>query len=459
MNANAAARCVRGRAARKSGLARAALAAGLLLLGSRGGRATAGELPFWAGAARAPETRAAALVAEAGPLIARDRRDDVERRLGPGAEAPPGAARDRLGPAEALLVEAAALRPGDVPTVEALAELQALRDRDAAAQATLERLLERLPPGSEPTLWLQLGALRAKRGAYGEAAAAYEMALHERVLHERVVGAGAAAAGSDVYANLGEVLMADGRLGAAVARYRDAVAVAAAETTGERRPRSQDLALAYYGLAVALDRDHQPAAAREAMGRALAQDPGGAVLRVALVPNRDLFFVPDGDVYYYLGLAAEAEGRAADAGAAFREFLSRRPDSRWAALASAHLHPSGEAGSGVAAGPVPRIVAIGTVQALGGIAAPFIDAAWRERPKLLDECLAAARGAGSVRVAIDLDLDAHGRVTRAAVDGAGPLGDDFARCAEAAVTRKLVVGGPARGKPTRARTEIIVAFP
>jgi tetratricopeptide (TPR) repeat protein len=271
-------------------------------------------------------------------------------------------------------------------------------------------------------------------------------------------------AGTDVYVNLGEVLMADGRLAEAEARYRDAIAVAASETTGERRPRSQDLALAYYGLGVALDRDAQPAAAREAIARALGQDPGGAALKVATITNRDLFFVPDGDVYYYLGLAAEAEGRAMDAEAAFREFLARRPDSRWGAAAAAHLVPLQGGGANAErprapAGPIARVVAFGTVQASGGIAAPLIDAAWRARPTLLDECLEATRGAGSVRLGIEVDIDARGRVTRAIVEAPAPLGAGFARCAEGAVTRKLSVASPARGKPTHARTEIIVAFP
>jgi tetratricopeptide (TPR) repeat protein len=400
------------------------------LIVAPGRRAVAGERPFWVGAASVADLRAAALGAEAGQL----------------------ASRGRLNEAEALLARAAALRPADTVTVEALADLQTTRGETRAAEATFEGLLERSPAGAEPALWLQLGALRAQRGAYREAAAAYGMA----VIQGRA-GNGAAA---DVYANLGEVLMADGRLGEAEARYRDAIAVATSETTGERRPRSQDLALAYYGLAVALDRDRQPGAAREAMARALAQDPGGAVLKVAVVPNRDLFFVPDGDVYYYLGLAAEVEGRSLDAASAFGEFLSRRPDSRWAAAAGAHLHPGDDKPRGGApAGPSPRVVAVGTVQAAGGLAAPLIDAAWRERPTLLDACLAEARGAGSVRIAVDLDIDARGRVTRAALERAGSLGEDFARCAEAAITGRLTVAGPARGKPTHARSEIIIAFP
>jgi tetratricopeptide (TPR) repeat protein len=398
------------------------------LLGFSGSGEAAGEPPFWVAAAQVGETRAAALATEAAALTARGRLDD----------------------AEAHLVGAAALRPADVAVASALADVQALRGRDLAAAATLERALALAPAGTEPGLWLQLGALRAKLGRYREAAAAYGAAT----------AMAGGAAGTDLYANLAEVLMAEGRLPDAEARYREAIAVAGSETTGERRSRSQDLALAYYGLAVA--RDGQPSAAREAIARALAQDPGGAVLKVATIPNRDLFFVPDGDVYYYLGLAAEVEGRAGDAQAAFREFLARRPDSRWAAVASAHLAPpAGTSSSRPAAPgrPSARVVAFGTVQTSGGIPAPLVDAAWRDRPGLLDECLEGTRGGGSVRIGIEVDLDARGRVTRATVETPGPLGAEFARCAEAAVTHKLAVSGPTRGKPTHARTEIIIAFP
>jgi tetratricopeptide (TPR) repeat protein len=402
----------------------------MLVLGSPGSGVAAGEPPFWVAAAQVGETRAASLAAEAAALAARGRLDD----------------------AEAHLAGAAALRPADVATASALADLQALRGRDLAAAATLERALALGPAGTEPGLWLQLGALRAKLGRYREAAAAYGAAT--------AMADGAAS--TDLYANLAEVLMADGRLPEAEARYRDAIAVAGSETTGERRSRSQDIALAYYGLAVALDRDGQPSAAREAIARALAQDPGGAVLKVATIPNRDLFFVPDGDVYYYLGLAAEVEGRAMDAEAAFREFLARRPDSRWAGAATAHLAPPGATPSsrpGAPGHPSARVVAFGTVQTSGGVPAPLIDAAWRARPGLLDECLEETRGGGSVRIGIEVDLDARGRVTRATLETPGPLGAEFARCAEAAVTHKLAVSGPTRGKPTHARTEIIIAFP
>ena len=259
--------------------------------------------------------------------------------------------------------------------------------------------------------------------------------------------------------------MADGRLAEAEARYRDGIAVATSEVTGERRARAQDLALAYYGLGTALDRDGKPAAAREMIARALAQDPGGALLNVAATSTGDLFFVPEGDVYYYLGLAAEGLGRPVDAEAAFREFLARRPDGPWAAEARAHL--AAKAGRDAdpdrrAAGPGrpgARVVAFGTVRADGAIPAPLVDAAWRARPGLLDACLSEARGQGNVRLSVEMEIDGRGRVVRAAVEAPAPLDGSFARCVEAAVVQGLVLARPAPARPTRARTDLIVSFP
>ena len=73
------------------------------------------------------------------------------------------------------------------------------------------------------------------------------------------------------------------------------------------------------------------------MQRALALDSTTSVLAVAALPNSDLFFVPAGDVYYYVGLARSVAGRREEAADAFREFLAHQPGSRWAMRAEAHL--------------------------------------------------------------------------------------------------------------------------
>jgi tetratricopeptide (TPR) repeat protein len=325
--------------------------------------------------------------------------------------------------------------------------------------------------------WFAAAIARTNQGRYAEAAAAYGAAI--------ATGAEAPA----VYSNLGEVLMADGHLRAAEAAYRDAIALASAVPgTGAMRledplARSQDLVLGYLGLAVALDRDGQAGAAHETMRRALAVDTTMAVLAVAALPDADLFFVPRGEVHYYLGLARAIAGRRDEAAEAFRDFLTAAPQSRWAPQARAHLAELGAAAepgpaasaaragaSSQAPGPRPaggpRVIAAGTVLATGGAAAPLIDAAWREQSAILDACLAAAPELAAahapVRLAVEMTIDRRGRVTSATVKlppGLELRGSSatLVPCLARAIEARLRL--PAAGRPTRARTELLIAVP
>jgi tetratricopeptide (TPR) repeat protein len=347
-------------------------------------------------------------------------------------------------------------------------------------------------PAGETADWFVTAVERTTQGRYVEAAAAYGMAL---------------AAGADapaIYTNLGEVLMADGQLGAAEACYRDAVAAASVprvpsfaslandETLGtprfdDPRGRAQDLTLAYLGLAVALDRDGQMHAAREMMLRALALDSTTSVLTVAELPNSDLFFVPTGDVYYYVGLARSVAGRREEAADAFRQFLAHQPGSRWAMRAQGHLSelgqrtapasptsPSAPSWSSGSPRPEhdrrtgPRVLAAGTVLSTGGSLAPLIDAAWREQAMILDDCLAGApelaAARAPVRLAVELTIDSRGRVSSAAVKlppaaQGWSSAEKFSRCLETAIETRLHLPAPPTKRPTRARTELLVGFP
>ena len=338
-------------------------------------------------------------------------------------------------------------------------------------------------PDGETAGWFVTAVERTTQGRYVEAAAAYGMAL---------------AAGADapaVYANLGEVLMADGQLAAAEACYRDAVATAsvprrpsfasfadpgvqASPDFDDPRGRAQDLTLAYLGLAVALDRDGQTRAAGEMMQRALGLDSTTSVLAVAALPNSDVFFVPAGDVYYYIGLARSVAGRRDEAAEAFREFLAHQPGSKWAARAQGHLRELGESSAprspsapSVSPGPEqgrrsgPRVVAVGTVLSTGGSLAPLLDAAWREQAAIFDDCLGAvpelAAGHVPLRLAVELTLDARGRVSSAAVKlppaaAAWSSAETLSRCLERAITTRLRLPAPPTRRPTRARTELLI---
>jgi tetratricopeptide (TPR) repeat protein len=317
------------------------------------------------------------------------------------------------------------------------------------------------PPGpAAPTAgrggWLQRALDLTKAGRYDAAARAYAAAL------------AAGASDAAVYTNLAEVLMADGRLGEAEARYRDAIAVATAAGAIEVRGAVPDLVLADYGLAVALDRDDQPLAAREMMARASALDPRSAVLELAGRRDGDLFFVPDGEVLYYQGLAASVAGRRAEALEAFRRFAVQLPASRWVRAAEQHIVELSRVRANPSEASGPRIVASGTVLATGGLAAPLVDAAWREQAGILDGCLDVAFPAepigtresrAGIRFAIEIEVDVHGRVTGAVAKVPAPLGETFARCVEAAVKSGLRLRAAGTARTTRARTELIIGVP
>jgi len=315
----------------------------------------------------------------------------------------------------------------------------------------LEKALPRYAGAERIAASIRLGIIRSRLGRYREAASAYGAVVAD------------GAADSAVYSNLAEVLMATGRLHDAEARYRDAISAAGDLGTGERRERVHELALAYYGLSVALDRDDQPMAAREAMMRALANDPTAAVLKVAAASSGDLFFVPEGDIYYYLGLAAEVEGRDGDADAAFQEFIARAPNGRWVRAAEAHLArkaPGRRRMAGVDEA-APRVLAHATVLASGGAGAPLVDAAWRGQIGILDECLDGVRLPPHVtlRFAIEMDVDGNGRPTRVIVKAPAPFEERFARCVESATMQHLRMTVVGAKTLTLARTEMVVGRP
>jgi tetratricopeptide (TPR) repeat protein len=341
--------------------------------------------------------------------------------------------------------------------------------RPAAGSADFWRAAAAVPGERDANRrWSRVGDERANEGRFAAAAAAYVAAI------------AAGAAPPAVAIHLGDVLMAQGELAAAQASYRTAMAAASAGTAPADREaahlddagrRAHDTALACFGMAAALDRAGQGAAARQMVREGLAADPAAAVLEVAALPDGDLRIVPEGEVFYRLGVVRQSSGRRTDAAAAFREYVERAPGGRWAEAAQAHLveleSPAGRRPAR-AGGGGPRLLAVATVLATGGSPAPLIDAAWRNQAGLLDDCLtdgAPALGAGSpVRIAIELEIDGRGRVASATarlpeVAGEAQLREGaraLARCLEDAVRRGLRLPAPPGGRPTRARTELLI---
>jgi len=124
-----------------------------------------------------------------------------------------------------------------------------------------------------------------------------------------------------VHYNLGDELMAAGRLGEALDEYRRAVALAP--------PTKPVVRLA---LAVALDRNEQTDQARNELAAVLAFDPD-----LRSLSADDYVFVPREDVYYYRALALYERGATAEARVNLRTFLAEVPSSPYLARARERL--------------------------------------------------------------------------------------------------------------------------
>jgi tetratricopeptide (TPR) repeat protein len=124
-----------------------------------------------------------------------------------------------------------------------------------------------------------------------------------------------------VHYNLGDELMAVGRLGEALDEYRRAVALAP--------PTKPVVRLA---LAVALDRNEQTDQARNELAGVLAFDP-----ELRSLAAEDYVFVPHEDVYYYRALALYERGATAEARLNLRTFLTELPSSPYLARARERL--------------------------------------------------------------------------------------------------------------------------
>jgi hypothetical protein len=334
--------------------------------------------------------------------------------------------------------------------------------------------------------WLRVARERTRAGAYEVALDAYRrrFALGE--------------ADPTLICNSAELLMALGRLDEAIEQYRESVTILESARDRDRREDSRAIALGYLGLAVALDRSGDPGAAREAIGRALAIDGATAVLDEAVQPDGDVFFVPPGDVFYYLGLVREAQGRGDEAAAAFRSYVdvssAKAAGARAAggARAGRYVHAARDhlsrlvVGSGdhrvaraapfardAIGGFALRVVHEATVEADGPLPAPLIDAAWRLNPRLLDRCLfdvdlalLPAAGDGRepgaprrepLRLRLNVVLDADGSVSAVTAEPGVDLPPTFAVCVEDEVRARLHTSHPTRRKPTRARIDVMLA--
>ena len=120
--------------------------------------------------------------------------------------------------------------------------------------------------------------------------------------------------------NLGDELMAVGRLTEAIEEYRRAVALAA------------DRLMPRLALAVALDRQGELDKSRLELNIALSLDP-----QLRRVFSDEYVFVPSADVHYYLALGMLGRGHTAEARAQLRAFVTELPDGPYSAHALERL--------------------------------------------------------------------------------------------------------------------------
>ncbi|MBK9069604.1 MAG: hypothetical protein IPL79_01130 [Myxococcales bacterium] len=126
---------------------------------------------------------------------------------------------------------------------------------------------------------------------------------------------------SVLHLNLAEVLMMDSSLDASIDEYRVAVSLS-------REPSSA------YGLAVALDRAGYVDEARDVirgLGKSALEE-----YKVS-IDRGDTFYVPEGEVFYYYGVALDALGHGDLARIAFTTFVESGANPQFAPQARAHI--------------------------------------------------------------------------------------------------------------------------
>lgn len=137
--------------------------------------------------------------------------------------------------------------------------------------------------------------------------------------------------------NLAETYMMVGRLDDAIATYQRALDFS-------------DKALSGYGLAVALDRNEQGIRAREVMRNYAEFD------KFASLTKGDVFFVPQGELEYYLALGHEAIGDLQRSEMHYKAFIASGAHPRYQARARENLQWVVELRKrGSKPGKVPRV--------------------------------------------------------------------------------------------------------
>ena len=178
-----------------------------------------------------------------------------------------------------------------------------------------------------------LALAHTKLGHYEKAIAEYDRI--ERILVTRTSGSmrysdSLRRSRSMSHSNAAEMLMTMGRLEEAIRRYHEGLAVAVPIRGYANREELKKQA--YWGLAVAYDRDEQVSKGLEYARRAVSGQP-----RMRYLTSSSVFFVPPGEIHYYFAMGYLAQGNVEQSRKNWQLFVDKLPRDQWAHRARAHL--------------------------------------------------------------------------------------------------------------------------
>lgn len=289
-----------------------------------------------------------------------------------------------------------------------------------------------------------------KLGKYEEAISEYDQA--ERILVARIPGAKRHERDPLLYSrsmchsNAAEMLMTMGRLEEAIRRYHEGLTVAMSMRYLPNK-RENVKRQAYWGLAVAYDRDEQ-------VGKALqyARLAAAGHARLDYLNSSSVFFVPDGEIHYYFAIGHLAQGKSEQAAKHWQKFVDKLPKDQWANRARAHLADLKRSKQPVTVSTKKKAPAIGTTRR-DPSAGDRSSAEYRIRnylapiSKCYDKLLKRDRDA-SGRLKVEVRISVKGKVKRARVVYSTVGDRGLSRCVVGQI-RKIQFNRQSTGKPLK----------
>ncbi len=267
---------------------------------------------------------------------------------------------------------------------------------------------------NDNNLAFSLALAHTKLGQYDKAIAEYDRV--ERILITRTSGSmryadGVRRSRSMSHSNAAEMLMTMGRLEESIRRYHEGLTIA----RGIRNysSRNELIKQAYWGLAVAYDRDEQVSKGLEHARLAVSGQP-----KMRYLNSSSVFFVPQGEIHYYFGMGYLVQGKPELSRKHWQLFLKKLPRDQWAYRARAHLadlgarKPAAKGNKKLA--PAPGSTRRDPAAGDRSSAQYRIQSQLRHISKCYDKLLKRDRDA-SGRLKVSVVISAKGKVTRSKV--------------------------------------------